>query len=278
MNGGAHIPLLSLRGVGKSYDTRRGSRRVLHDLDLDVDEGELVAIVGASGSGKTTLVSLIAGLLLPDEGEILFGGRPVREPGPERGIVFQNYSLLSWMSVLDNVRLAVDAVSTLTSGVARRERAEELVRLVGLEAAMHKRPHQLSGGMRQRVAVARGLAMEPRLLLLDEPFSALDALTRTGLQDELARIWVQRRTTMILITNDVEEAVLLADRIHPLTPGPGAHLGAEIAVDIERPRNRRRMNNDTAYHAARRQVIDFLAHQRRAPAAVAPDTREALSA
>jgi nitrate/nitrite transport system ATP-binding protein len=269
------MALLSMRGIGKSYRTPRGTRCVLRDLDLEVEEGELVAIVGASGAGKTTLVSLIAGLVAPDAGEIVFAGRPVRGPGPERGIVFQNYSLLSWMSVLDNVLLAVDAVSRQRSAAARRARAEELIRLVNLEPAMGKRPHQLSGGMRQRVAVARGLAMEPRLLLLDEPFSALDALTRATLQDELARIWAQQRTTMILITNDVEEAVLLADRIHPLTPGPAARLEGEIPVSISRPRLRRRLNGDPAYHAARRQVVECLTRQRQAGGAraAAPEVR-----
>jgi len=271
------MALLSLRRVAKSFATPGGSTCVLRDLDLDVHEGELVAIVGASGSGKTTLVSLIAGLIAPDAGEILFDGQPVQEPAPERGIVFQNYSLLSWMSVLDNVQLAVDAVSRQVPAAQRRARAEELIRLVNLGAAMHKRPHQLSGGMRQRVAVARGLAMEPRLLLLDEPFSALDALTRATLQEELARIWLERRTTMILITNDVEEAVLLADRIHPLMPGPAARLGPEIAVPLPRPRARRRLNDDPAYRAIRRQVLECLVHHRQAGAARSAEP-EALSA
>jgi nitrate/nitrite transport system ATP-binding protein len=271
------MALLSLRRVAKSFATPGASTSVLRDLDLDVHEGELVAIVGASGSGKTTLVSLIAGLIAPDAGEIVFDGRPVRGPAPERGIVFQNYSLLSWMSVLDNVQLAVDAVSRQVPAARRRARAEELIRLVNLGAAMHKRPHQLSGGMRQRVAVARGLAMEPRLLLLDEPFSALDALTRATLQEELARIWLERRTTMILITNDVEEAVLLADRIHPLTPGPGARLGPAIRVPIARPRSRRRLNSDAAYRAVRREVIAFLLHQRHGGCGQS-DPMEALSA
>ncbi len=271
------MALLRLQGVTKSYAGAAGAHCVLRDLDLEVREGELVAIVGASGSGKTTLVSLIAGLTMPDAGVIEFDGAPVREPSPQRGIVFQNYSLLSWMSVVDNVQLAVDAVSPQRSAAQRRARAEELVRLVNLEAAMHKRPQQLSGGMRQRVAVARGLAMEPRLLLLDEPFSALDALTRATLQEELARIWLQRRTTMILITNDVEEAVLLADRIHPLTPGPGARLGPEIAVPIARPRSRRRLNSDPGYHAVRRQVVEFLTRQRQSRGAGASEP-ERLSA
>jgi nitrate/nitrite transport system ATP-binding protein len=268
------MALLSLRRVAKSYPSPGGPSCVLRDVDLDVDEGELVAIVGASGSGKTTLVSLIAGLTAPTAGEICFAGHAVTGPAPERGIVFQNYSLLSWMSVLDNVQLAVDAVAPRRPKAERRARAEQLVRLVNLGPAMHKRPHELSGGMRQRVAVARGLAMEPRLLLLDEPFSALDALTRATLQDELARIWTERRTTMILITNDVEEAVLLADRIYPLTRGPGACLGPAIDVPIARPRVRRRMNNDPAYQAVRRAVIGFLLHQRIAQA----DPVEALSA
>ena len=243
---------LEVRGLEKSFVTARGTTRVLAGLDLTLEQGEFVAVVGYSGSGKTTLVSLIGGLLAPDRGSITLDGALVTEPGPERGIVFQQYSLLPWMSVFDNVALAVDAVN---KGVPARERAsitEELITLVNLAPARWK-----------RVAVARGLAMKPKLLLMDEPFSALDALTRATLQDELLKIWNARRSTVILVTNDVDEAILLADRIYPMTPGPGAILGPAIEVALPRPRERRHMSLTPAYQKARQGIVEFLRSCRR---------------
>jgi len=257
---------LEVRGIEKSFVTPRGTAHVLGGLDLALEPGEFVAIVGYSGSGKTTLVSLIGGLLAPDAGSIALDGAPVTEPGPERGIVFQQYSLLPWMSVFDNVALAVDAVNP---GLPARERAritDELLALVNLTPARWKRPRELSGGMRQRVAVARGLAMKPKLLLMDEPFSALDALTRATLQDELLKIWGERRSTVILVTNDVDEAILLADRIYPMTPGPGAVLGPAIEVGLPRPRERRHMSLTPAYQKARQGIVEFLRARRRSAA------------
>jgi nitrate/nitrite transport system ATP-binding protein len=256
------MAFLQLQDVRKSYETPKGRYLVLQGLDLAVEEGEFVAIVGYSGSGKTTLLSLIAGLISPDAGEILLEGVPIHGPGPDRGIVFQNYSLLPWLTVFENIYLAVDAVSP---GVPRRDkrvRTEQWVRLVHLQEALSKRPHELSGGMRQRVAVARGLAMDPKLLLLDEPFSALDALTRGILQDELARIWTEQRKTVVLITNDVEEAIRLAGRIYPLTPGPGATLGPELPVPIPHPRSRRLLSLDPIYQSVRRELTEFLVKAR----------------
>jgi nitrate/nitrite transport system ATP-binding protein len=252
------MAFLEVRGVTKSFVGARGRRRVLGGVDLALEEGEVVAVVGSSGAGKTTLVSLVAGLLAPDDGEIVLEGVPVSGPGPERGVVFQQYSLLPWMTVRQNVALAVDAVRAGTPAAARRARTDELIALVGLGAAAGKRPAQLSGGMRQRVAVARGLAMEPRLLLLDEPFSALDALTRATLQDELQRICTVTRCTVILVTNDVDEAILLSDRIHPMTPGPGAVLGPAIPVALPRPRERRHLSLTPAYQRARLALVEFL--------------------
>jgi nitrate/nitrite transport system ATP-binding protein len=252
------MAFLQLRDVRKSYETPKGRYLVLQGIDLAVDDGAFVAIVGYSGSGKTTLLSLIAGLMTPDEGEILLDGMPIQGPGPDRGIVFQNYSLLPWLTVFENIYLAVDAVSPGLSTAEKRLRTEQWVRLVHLEEAMDKRPPQLSGGMRQRVAVARGLATDPKLLLLDEPFSALDALTRGLLQDELARIWMGQRKTVVMITNDVDEAIRLADRIHPLTPGPGATLGPEIPVPIPHPRPRRLLSLDPVYQQVRRELTGFL--------------------
>jgi nitrate/nitrite transport system ATP-binding protein len=260
------MAFLEVRGLEKSYATRRGTARVLAGVDLQVEEGEFVAIVGYSGSGKTTLVSLIAGLLPPDAGEIVLDGTRVDAPGPERGIVFQQYSLLPWMTVYENIALAVDAVNAGSSAAERRRITEDLIALVSLTPAREKRPRELSGGMRQRVAVARGLAMAPKVLLMDEPFSALDALTRATLQDELTRIWGERRSTVILITNDVDEAILLADRIYPMTPGPGAVLGAAIEVGLPRPRSRRHMSLSPAYQKARHALVDFLKSARRGAA------------
>jgi nitrate/nitrite transport system ATP-binding protein len=262
------MAFLTLRDVRKSYETPRGPHLVLQGIDLDVEEGEFIAIVGYSGSGKTTLISLIAGLMAPDDGEIRLAGAPIAGPGPDRGMVFQNYSLLPWLSVFENIYLAVDAVFPDLPVGAKRQRTEHWARLVHLGDAMAKRPHELSGGMRQRVAVARGLAIDPKVLLLDEPFSALDALTRATLQDELARIWLERRKTVVMITNDVEEAILLADRVYPLTPGPGATLGPEIPVTIPRPRSRRHLSLEPSYQEARRGITEFLLKARHSRGAV----------
>jgi nitrate/nitrite transport system ATP-binding protein len=264
------MAFLNLRAVTKSYATPQGRHLVLQGIDLAVAEGEFVAIVGYSGSGKTTLMSLIAGLIEPDDGEILLDGAPIDGPGPDRGIVFQNYSLLPWLTVFENIYLAVDAVWPHVSTPAKRERTAQLLRLVHLQDAIAKRPHELSGGMRQRVAVARGLGMDPKLLLLDEPFSALDALTRATLQDELARIWIEQRKTIMLITNDVEEAIRLADRIYPLTPGPGATLGPEIPVRIPHPRSRRHLSLDPAYQRVRRELTEFLIKARHGRGGIVP--------
>ena len=257
------MPYLEVRDVHKTFATPQGTTHVLGGASLALDDGEFVAIVGYSGSGKTTLISLIAGLLEPDAGEIVLDGRRVHEPGPERGIVFQQYSLLPWLSTHDNVALAVDAVDAALPEADRRRRTEELLALVGLASAAGKRPRELSGGMRQRVAVARGLAMRPKVLLMDEPFSALDALTRASLQDQLLRIWGERRSTVVLVTNDVDEAILLADRIYPMTPGPGAVLGPPIEVGLPRPRQRRHMSLEPAYQKVRHQIVDFLRAGRR---------------
>jgi nitrate/nitrite transport system ATP-binding protein len=269
----ATMAFLELRAVTKSYAIPKGRHLVLQGIDLAVQEGEFVAIVGYSGSGKTTLISMIAGLIEPDDGEIFLEGTPIGGPGPDRGIVFQNYSLLPWFTVFENIYLAVDAVSPNLSKHEKHRRTVEWIRLVHLEDAMGKRPHELSGGMRQRVAVARGLAMDPKLLLLDEPFSALDALTRATLQDELARIWMEQRKTVVMITNDVEEAIRLADRIYPLTPGPGATLGPEIPVTILHPRSLRLLSLDPAYQQVRREITEFLIKARngRGPAVPTSD-------
>jgi nitrate/nitrite transport system ATP-binding protein len=231
---------------------------VLRDIDLSIRENEFVCIVGRSGSGKTTLISLIAGLIEPESGEILLEGKAIDGPGPDRGVVFQNYSLLPWMNVFENVYLAVDAVAHDLAEAEKRERAEHYIRLVNLSAAMKKTPRELSGGMRQRVAVARGLAMDPKVLLMDEPFSALDALTRGTLQEELARIWTETRKTVVMITNDIDEAILLADTIYTLTGAPGATLGPAIIVEAGHPRGRVQLSGLASCQKARRQTLSNL--------------------
>jgi nitrate/nitrite transport system ATP-binding protein len=258
------VPYLEARAVEKSYAGARGITRVLGGVTLGLEAGEFVAIVGYSGSGKTTLISLLGGLIAPDGGAIALDGAPVTGPGPERGIVFQQYSLLPWMTVYENVALAVDAVNRGRPARERRALTDELIELVNLTPAAGRRPRELSGGMRQRVAVARGLGMQPKVLLMDEPFSALDALTRASLQEQLLRIWSLRRPTVVLVTNDVDEAILLADRIYPMTPGPGAVLGPAIEVALPRPRERGHLSLTPAYQKARQAIVEFLRGCRRA--------------
>ena len=245
---------LSLKNVSKSY----GDAKILSDVSIDVAEGEFVAIVGFSGSGKTTLMNILAGLEQPDTGEATFRGAPITEPGQERGLVFQSYSLMPWLTVTGNVALAVDAVHKGKSKAERREIATKYIDMVGLSHAVDRRPAELSGGMRQRVSVARALAMQPEVLLLDEPLSALDALTRANLQDEIAHINQVEKKTIILITNDVDEAILLADRIIPLNPGPNATFGPAYEVNIPRPRERTAMNHNAAFKKLRAEVTSYL--------------------
>lgn len=248
------MSLLELNNVSKSF----GGSCVLKDINLSVAQGEFVAIVGFSGAGKTTLVSILAGLLKADTGSVLFEGRETDGPGPDRGLVFQNYSLLPWLTVFENVKLAVDQVLAGKSEAERIEHTEEFVQLVNLTPARDKRPGELSGGMRQRVSVARTLAMQPKVLLCDEPLSALDALTRANLQDEIARIRRLHNQTIVLVTNDPDEGILLADRIIPLTAGPGATLGPSFTVDIPHPRDRKAINHYEHFKQLRRDVTEFL--------------------
>jgi nitrate/nitrite transport system ATP-binding protein len=249
---------LELRNLGKSYGAGAHRTQVLKDINLQIRQGEFVAIVGFSGSGKTTLISLIAGLIAADEGEILHNGAPIAGPGPDRGVVFQSYSLMPWMTVRDNVALAVDQVYKDAPKAQRAERVHKYIDMVNLTPALEKRPAELSGGMRQRVAVARALAANPDILLLDEPLSALDALTRAKLQDEIIRIWSQEKKTVILITNDVDEGIMMADRIIPLNPGPGATFGPEFPVTLARPRDRAGMNHSEDFKRIRKSVTRYL--------------------
>ena len=249
---------VEVRGVSKGFDSPSGRNEVLENVNLEIEQGEFVAIVGYSGSGKTTLISMLAGLIKPDSGTIHVAGKPVVGPGPDRGVVFQNYSLLPWLTVFQNVQLAVDQVFSSEDAQARHERTERYVKLVNLWHARDRKPGQLSGGMRQRVSVARALSMDPEVLLLDEPLGALDALTRATLQAEIERIWGATKKTVILITNDVDEGILLADRIIPLSAGPRATLGPAVAVPIERPRDRKAVNHHPEFKRVRGRVIEYL--------------------
>ncbi len=248
------MPFLELTHVSKAF----GGPAILQDVNLTIERGEFVAIVGYSGSGKTTLISLIAGLLKPDTGTVKLNDLEITEPGPDRGVVFQNYSLLPWLTVYENIAVAVDQVFPNYSPEKKRQHIERYIGMVNLTPARDKLPRQLSGGMRQRVSVARALAMDPQILLLDEPLSALDALTRSTLQDEIERIWEADKKTVVLITNDVDEALLLADRILPLTPGPGARLGDSVAVTLARPRERKALNHDPEFKRLRALVTNQL--------------------
>jgi len=249
---------LELKNLTKGYGAGKDREVVLDGIDLTVEEGEFIAIVGFSGSGKTTLINSIAGLIQPDEGEVVLKGKTVNSPGPERGVVFQSYSLMPWLSVRGNVALAVDSVFRSESKAERSARVDRYVDMVGLTPAADRKPAELSGGMRQRVAVARALAMSPEVLLLDEPLSALDALTRAKLQDEITDIWARDRKTVLLITNDVDEAILLADRIIPLNPGPNATLGPEFKVSLPRPRERTAMNHNAEFKRLRAGITQYL--------------------
>jgi nitrate/nitrite transport system ATP-binding protein len=237
------------------YDNRT---EVLTDVNLSVEENEFVAIVGFSGAGKSTLISLLAGLIQPDKGEIRIGGKVIDAPSPRLGIMFQNYSLLPWLSVYENVALAVKQVFPDYSKEELRAHVEKYVAMVSLTPALEKKPSELSGGMRQRASLARTLAMQPEVLLLDEPLSALDALTRAVIQDEIIRIWEDDKRTIVMITNDVDEAVLMADRIVPLTMGPGATLDTPFPVNLARPRNRTTLNTNPEFRRLRNDISKYM--------------------
>ncbi len=256
------MPYLELKSVSKGYGTNGTRAEVLANVNLAMEQGEFVAIVGYSGAGKTTLMSILAGLIRPDTGTVALEGREMSGPGPDRGLVFQNYSLLPWLTVAENVQLAVDQVFPQKSPAERAEHTQKFIELVNLAPARDKRPHELSGGMRQRVSVARTLAMEPKVLLCDEPLSALDALTRANLQDEIARIRLQHRQTVVLVTNDPDEAILLADRVVPLTAGPNATLGESFLVDLPYPRDRKALNHNARFRELRREISDYLLRSR----------------
>jgi nitrate/nitrite transport system ATP-binding protein len=241
------------------FDTRKGKFHALRDINLSVARGEFVTLIGHSGCGKSTLLNLIAGLLKATSGVLICDRREINAPGPERGVVFQNHSLLPWLSCFDNVHLAVERVFGAAENSAQlKARTEAALELVGMSHALQKRPHEISGGMKQRVGIARALAMEPKVLLMDEPFGALDALTRARLQDELLGIVVRTGSTVVMVTHDVDEAVLLSDRIVMMTNGPAATIGEIATVPLARPRERVALAEDPTYLHCRKQVLEFL--------------------
>lgn len=256
------MAFLELKNVNKGFGANGKRNDVLKDLNLSIEKGEFVAIVGYSGAGKSTLMNMIAGLIHPDTGTVTLNDLEIKEPGPDRGVVFQNYSLLPWLSVYENIYLAVDQIFPNWAAAKKQQHVERYIGMVNLTPARDKKPSELSGGMRQRVSVARALAMDPQILLLDEPLGALDALTRATLQDEISRIWQENKKTVVLITNDPDEGIYLADRIIPLTAGPNATLGPSFQVDIERPRDRKAINHDPVFKRIRREVVDFLLSSR----------------
>lgn len=252
-------PIIQVQNVSQRFDTPQGEFIALQNVSFDIQAGETVSLIGHSGCGKSTLLNLIAGLALPSEGVLLCDNQQITGPGPERGVVFQNHSLLPWLTTFENVALAVRQVFRgQMSKVEMREWIEHNLELVHMSHALDKRPHEISGGMKQRVGIARALAMKPKVLLMDEPFGALDALTRAHLQDSVMQIQQALNTTIVLITHDVDEAVLLSDRVLMMTNGPAATVGEILDVNLPRPRNRVQLADDSRYHHLRQQVLHFL--------------------
>ena len=259
MNTTVNPQYIDIQGVEQTFKTRKGPFCALQNVNLKVAKGEFVALIGHSGCGKSTLLNLIAGLTMPTEGVLLCANREIAGPGPERAVVFQNHSLLPWLTCFENVYLAVERVFSATESKAQlKARTDAVLAMVGLSAAAQKRPGEISGGMKQRVGIARALSMEPKVLLLDEPFGALDALTRAKLQDELLQIVANTQSTVVMVTHDVDEAVLLSDKIVMMTNGPSATIGEVLSVDLPRPRSRVELAESTQNLHYRKAVIDFL--------------------
>ncbi len=250
---------IEIQHVEQTFKTKKGPFCALQDINLTVAKGEFVALIGHSGCGKSTLLNLLAGLTTPTQGTLLCANREIAGPGPERAVVFQNHSLLPWLTCFENVYLAVERVFAATENkVQLKARTDAALAMVGLSPAAQKRPGEISGGMKQRVGIARALSMEPKVLLLDEPFGALDALTRAKLQDELLQIVATTHSTVVMVTHDVDEAVLLSDRIVMMTNGPSATIGEVLSVDLPRPRDRVALAESSQYLHYRKAVIDFL--------------------
>lgn len=251
-------PFLVIEEVSKAYPSKTGPHKVLDSVNLTVYEGEFICLIGHSGCGKSTLLNMVAGFGKPTEGEVRLQTKRITEPGPDRMMVFQNYSLLPWMNAFDNVYLAVDAVYPDKSRAEKTAIVKEHLAMVGLTEAADKKPSQLSGGMKQRVAIARALSIRPQVLILDEPFGALDAITKEELQEELLKIWTEHQVTVLMITHDIDEALFLADRLVMMTNGPAAHIGEVLNIPFPRPRNRARIMEDPEFYQLRNYVLDFL--------------------
>jgi nitrate/nitrite transport system ATP-binding protein len=267
MNASLTSKYLQIQGVAQTFKTGKGDFPALRNIDLTVSKGEFVTLIGHSGCGKSTLLNLIAGLTMPTEGTLICANREIAGPGPERAVVFQNHSLLPWLTCFENVYLGVERVfgqNGVVDGKPKENKEQITARthasleMVSLSHAALKRPGEISGGMKQRVGIARALAMEPQVLLMDEPFGALDALTRAKLQDELLAIVANTQSTVVMVTHDVDEAVLLSDKIVMMTNGPAATIGEVLHVDLPRPRSRVTLADDPAYLHYRKAVIDFL--------------------
>ena len=252
-------PFVQVQNAEMVFTTRKGRFHALREINLEVQRGEFITLIGHSGCGKSTLLNLIAGLLKPTDGALLCDNKEIAAPGPERAVVFQNHSLLPWLTCFENVHLAVERVFGATESKAQlKTRTLDALELVGMSHAAAKKPQEISGGMKQRIGIARALAMEPKVLLMDEPFGALDALTRAKLQDELLKIVARTQSTVVMVTHDVDEAVLLSDRIVMMTNGPAATIGEILPVSLARPRDRVALAEDPDYIHARKAVIDFL--------------------
>ncbi|MBU7582452.1 MAG: ATP-binding cassette domain-containing protein [Nostoc sp. TH1S01] len=249
---------LVIEGVSKIYPTPEGPYTVLDGIDLKIREGEFVCLIGHSGCGKSTLLNMISGFNTPTDGVVMLQDQPITEPGPDRMMVFQNYCLLPWLSVFENVYLAVDSVFPKKPQAEKRAIVREHLAMVGLTEAADKKPHQISGGMKQRVAIARALSIRPKVLILDEPFGALDAITKEELQEELLQIWSDHQVTVLMITHDIDEALFLADRVVMMTNSPAAQIGEVLEIPFSRPRNRRRIMEDPEYYNLRNYALDFL--------------------
>jgi nitrate/nitrite transport system ATP-binding protein len=252
---------LTLEQIDVTFNTKKGPFVAVKQVDLSIEKGQFVALIGHSGCGKSTLLNVIAGLVKPSRGVVFLDGEVVDRPGPDRAVIFQDHSLLPWLTVEENVRLAVDKTAQGKSKAERRDWVMHNLELVHMEHAASKRPGEISGGMKQRVGIARAIAMNPRVLLMDEPFGALDALTRASLQDAVMEIQNKLNNTVVMITHDVDEAVLLADRVVMMTNGPAAGIGEDLAIDLPRPRDRIEAAETPAYNHARHEILHFL-HQR----------------
>ena len=251
-------PFLSIENVSKVYSTSRGPYTVLENVNLTVDEGEFICVIGHSGCGKSTLLNMVSGFAHPTSGTVEVQGKAITEPGPDRMVVFQGYALLPWLTALENVYLAVDSVYPNKSQAEKTAIAKDHLAMVGLTEAMDKKPPQISGGMKQRVSIARALAIRPQVLILDEPFGALDAITKEELQEELLQIWNDHRCTVLMITHDIDEALFLADRLVMMTNGPHAKIGEIMTIPFTRPRDRDRIMEDPEYYKLRNYALDFL--------------------